>query len=150
MFIGGQLTANINSRGFGPNGNTCAVRMSRAMNYGNMPISAKLAHKLGLTTLTGADGHPYIFRVRELRTYLAAAIGTTPRRVTTEFNQAFIGHRGIILFEVEGWGSAGGHATLWDGHHFKEESHDDYRTLRDNPATAQNEGTTVGMILWHI
>lgn len=83
-FIGGQLAANISSRGFGPNGNTCAVRMSRALNYGNMPIRAKLAHKLSLTTLTGADGHVYIFRVRELRTYLAAAIGTTPKRVTKQ------------------------------------------------------------------
>ena len=113
-----------------------------------MSIRASLAHKLGVATLTGADGHAYIYRVRELRAYLNAAIGVTPKRVTKEFNKAFIGQRGLVLFEVEGWGSAGGHAALWDGHNFKEAAHDDYRMQRDNPATPGNEGTTVGMILW--
>ena len=146
--IGGQLAVNITARGFGPNGNTCAVRLSRAMNYGNMPIRANLAQRLGVATLTGADGHAYIYRVRELGAYLNAAIGVTPKRITKQFSNAFVDQRGLVLFEVEGWGSAGGHAALWDGKHFREAEHDDYRAQRDNPVTPGNEGTTIGMILW--
>lgn len=42
-FIGGALLKNIGAPGFPANGNTCAVRLSRALNYGTMPISEKLA-----------------------------------------------------------------------------------------------------------
>ena len=55
-FIGGTLVKNIDEPGFGPHGNTCAVRMSRALNYGNLPISAKLVRSLRVSTMTGADG----------------------------------------------------------------------------------------------
>lgn len=63
-------------------------------------------------------------------------------------NQAFKGQRGIVVFDVAGWRSAGGHVALWNGEQFRENPHDDYRQQRDDPATAINEGTTTGMTLW--
>lgn len=131
-------------------GNTCAVRMSRALNYANMPISAKLTKAHKITTMTGADGQLYIFRVRELKIYLAAALGVTPVKVFKDFDKAFMGQRGIVVFDVMGWPGAGGHIALWDGKVFRENAHDDYRNQRDDPTTAINEGTTTGMTLWHL
>jgi Type VI secretion system (T6SS), amidase effector protein 4 len=146
-FIGGQLANNINVPGFGPNGNTCAVRMSRALNYGALPISAKLIASLGLHTIKGADSKPYLFRVRELKTYLRNAIGVRPTSATKNFDTAFSGTRGIVAFDVTGWSDASGHVALWDGSAFVE-THDDYRGLKDDPATPQKEARTVKMTLW--
>ncbi len=54
-WLGGGLARNINEPGFGPNGNTCAARMSRALNYGNHPIRGKTAKALALNPLMGID-----------------------------------------------------------------------------------------------
>lgn len=148
-FIGGSLTKNIDVPGFGPNGNTCAVRMSRALNYGNFPVSAKLVKSLGIGTMIGADGMLYLFRVRELKTYLKSALAVTPNKVTKDFSAAFGKKQGIIAFEVTGWSDASGHVTLWDGSAFRE-AHDDYRNLKDDPATRLVEPTTTSMSLWAI
>ena len=146
-FIGGSLVKNIDVPGFGVNGNTCAARMSRALNYGNMPISAKLTKSLKIETMIGADGMPYIFRVRDMKTYLASALGVTPIKVSKDFDKAFAAQNGIVSFDVTGWSDASGHVALWDGSAFREPL-DDYRNLRDNPSTPQIEATTIGMTLW--
>jgi hypothetical protein len=148
-FIGGALAKNIDEPGFGANGNTCAVRMSRALNYGNLPVSAKMVKSLGIATMTGADGKLYIFRVRELKIYLRSALGVTPSKVFKNFDQAFIGKQGIVAFDVSGWSDASGHVALWNGSAFRE-AHDDYRNLKDNPNTAQIEPSTTAMTLWEL
>ena len=148
-FIGGELSKSIDVPGFGPNGNTCAVRMSRALNYGTLPISSKLVASLKLNTLTGADKMLYLFRVRELRSYLENALGVTPQIVTKGFDKAFSGKRGIVAFSVEGWSDASGHLALWDGDKFKEPDHDDFRTLKDDPSTPKiRQPKTTKMTLW--
>lgn len=48
-----------------------------------------------------------------------------------------IGQQGLILFEIDGWNDAGGHATLWDGkmcydHCYFNEPGVRYRTLAAN------------------
>ena len=149
--IGGQLAKNIDVPGFGPNGNTCAVRLCRALNYGGLPISSKLlaSLKLNRRTLTGADKMLYLFRVRELRTYLGRALGVTPEIVLKDFDTAFSGKRGIVAFSVEGWSNATGHLALWNGDKFKEPDHDDYRVLKDDPSTPTiREPETTKMTLW--
>lgn len=148
-YIGGKLVNNIDVPGFGVNGNTCAARMSRALNYGNLPISTKLTKSLKIETMTGADGMSYIFRVRDMKTYLASALGVTPVKVSKDFDKAFVGQQGIVSFDVAGWSDASGHVALWDGSAFRE-LHDDYRNLTDNPATTQIEATTTRMTLWAI
>ena len=54
--------------------NTCAVRMSRGLNYSKLPVPAAFS---GMHTVKGADGKHYAFRVRELRLWLpkATALG---------------------------------------------------------------------------
>jgi len=117
------------------------VRMSRALNYGNLPISAKIAKDLRIPVMTGADSRLYIFRVRELKAYLHAAIGVSPVVVTKGFNKAFANQRGIIAFDVAGWPDASGHVALWDGKLFRDGG-DDYRNQTDDPSTSRVEGTT--------
>ena len=146
-FIGGTLAKNIDVPGFGVNGNTCAARMSRALNYGNMPVSAELTKSLKISTMVGDDGKHYIFRVRDMKKYLASALDITPIKVTKDFDKAFAGQQGILSFDVKGWSDASGHVALWNGHEFRE-THDDYRRLKDNPATPQMEPTTKLMTLW--
>jgi hypothetical protein len=146
-YIGGALLRNIDVPGFGPNGNTCAVRMSRALNYGGQPISSQLVTSLKLNTLTGADNKLYLFRVRELKTYVKSALGITSTSIKSGFANAFANQRGIVAFEVTGWSDASGHFALWNGTAFKEPSHDDFRSVNDNPLTRAHEGTT-GMTLW--
>ena len=148
IHIGGMLGRTIDLPGFGPTGNTCAVRMSRALNYGAFPISPRIVAALGLHTLTGADRKLYLFRVREMRTYLQRALGVSPVSVHKDFDGAFSGQQGIVAFTVEGWSNTTGHIALWDGKSFKEPAYDDYRTLRDNPETRIREPETVAMNLW--
>jgi hypothetical protein len=123
--------------------------MSRALNYGNLPVSAKMVKSLGIATMTGADGKLYIFRVRELKIYLRSVLGVTPSKVFKNFDQAFIGKQGIVAFDVSGWSDASGHIALWNGSAFRE-AHDDYRNLKDNPNTAQIEPSTTAMTLWEL
>lgn len=146
--IGGQLVRNVGVPGFGPSGNTCAVRMSRALNYSTMPISSRQVAALKLETLKGADDMLYLFRVRELNTYLRAVLGATPQTVDKGFGTAFAGSRGIVSFTIEGWTDASGHVALWDGTQFKEPGFDDFRGLRDDPATTRREPRTMRMTLW--
>lgn len=138
-FIGGTLEKNIGTPGFPANGNTCAVRMSRALNYSFFPISSKVAKNLKIETMTGADGKLYIFRVRNLKTYLQQELDITPSRVTKNFATAFSGKRGIVCFDISGWSDASGHIALWDGSSFRE-THDDYR---NPPAPAKVDAMTL-------
>jgi hypothetical protein len=147
-WLGGGLARNINEPGFGPNGNTCAARMSRALNYGNHPIRGKTAKALALNPLMGIDKKLYLFRVTELRTFLHHTLAVTPKTIKKDFDQAFTRQRGIVAFRIAGWQNASGHIALWDGGSFKEPSHDDYRDQRDNPATEVHEGTVTEMTLW--
>ena len=147
-FIGGTLQQNIETPGFSPLGNTCAVRMSRALNYGAMPINAKITRRLKIPTMTGGDGKLYIYRVAALKLYLQEALGATPIKVFKDFDTAFHGTRGIVAFDIAGWQSSSGHIALWDGKQFREMEYDDYRRQRDDPATHGNEGTITGMTLW--
>ncbi|MCX7112757.1 MAG: type VI secretion system amidase effector protein Tae4 [Proteobacteria bacterium] len=150
-FIGGTLINNIDAAGFGENGNTCAVRMSRALNYGNLQISAKLVKTLKIATMTGSDSKLYIFRVNELKTYLINALGVTPITVTKDFGKAFLKKKGIVAFEVKGWTDASGHLALWNGSAFREPEHDDYRNLKDDPKTTKVvEPYTNKMTLWEL
>lgn len=148
-FIGGNLKDNIDTPGFGENGNTCAVRMSRALNYGKLPISAKRVSTLKIQTMTGADKKLYIFRVRDMKKYLANVLPITPKKVTADFGTAFAKERGIISFDIDGWSDASGHLALWNGESFRE-THDDYRNLQDNPATTRIEPSTKAMTLWKL
>ena len=80
--LGGVAARNINSPGFGPDGNTCASRLSIAFNKSGAPISASLAAGVGAKTLTAGDGSRIIFVSVRSRTSLTtmATEGTSVRR----------------------------------------------------------------------
>ena len=50
--LGGAAEKNIKQPGFGPNGNTCASRLSIAFNKAGAPINMALANTVGAQTST--------------------------------------------------------------------------------------------------
>lgn len=133
-WLGGAAWKNINSPGFGPDGNTCASRLSAAFNLGGAPIVAKA----GISTLSTATGAKIIFRVAEFRKYLIATLGNPATDFTTPFDDSFRGKRGIIAFTVN-WSDASGHIALWNGSVYREPTHDNYSTLAGTVRTSKGE-----------
>jgi hypothetical protein len=97
--------------------NTCVIRVSRSLNYAGYPIPSGFS---GLSTVRGADGMRYAYRVEEFRKYLVFSYGP-PTSVEDRapprpgVPASFAGKTGIILFRVDGWVDANGHVDLWDG-----------------------------------
>lgn len=119
--------------------NTCAVRMSYALNRSGLKLGA--APSSG-GDITAPDGYRYWIRVSDLKPYLvkqfrgadeelklpaipAALIGN-PSAMSAQFksrvaqakawlDDKLAGRNGIVVFDVTGWGNATGHFTLWNG-----------------------------------
>lgn len=105
--------------------NTCAVRMSRGLNYSKLPVPAAFS---GMHTVKGADGKHYAFRVRELRLWLpkATALGAPDFEITkkqgVDFDKTTLKDmKGIIAFDIH-FSDATGHFDQWDGMQFSHES----------------------------
>lgn len=124
-YLGGAAEKNIHLPGFGPNGNSCASRMSVAFNKAGLPINMTFANVVGAQTLGTADGSRIIFRVADFRKYLFKLLGDPTIDNTTPYDDAFRGRRGIIAFSVN-WQGATGHIALWDGATYREPSYDNY------------------------
>lgn len=98
--------------------NTCVIRVSRSMNASGNPIPNRRGDEI--FTVRGADRKHYALRVREFQRYLRRRYGPAsfghdyPGRGGS-IPGAFMGQRGIIVFEVSGWSDATGHVDLWDG-----------------------------------
>ena len=125
--LGGVAEKNINVPGFGPNGNTCASRLSVAFNKSGAPINTALASSVGATTLGTADGSRIIFRVTDFRRYLHKTLGKPSIDNISPYDDAFRGRKGIIAFSVN-WLGATGHIALWNGLAYREPSYDNYST----------------------
>lgn len=125
--LGGAAEKNINLPGFGPNGNTCASRLSVAFNKAGSPIEVVSAATVGAQTLGTADGSRIIYRVADFRNYLINTLGKPDIDNTSPYDDAFKGRKGIIAFSVN-WQGATGHIALWDGSTYREPSHDNYST----------------------
>ena len=65
-------------------------------------------------TVTGEDKKNYFYRVNDLVDFLHRHWGK-PEVIKYPPSGALAGQKGIILFEVQGWSNARGHATLFDG-----------------------------------
>ena len=113
--------------------NTCATRMSYALNYSGI----RLAKAPNNGSIIGTDKYNYWIRVKDLKKYLKDKFrggdeSFSPKKLQfSEFTQDNINKRaievndgiikkisnrhGIIVFDVEGWSDATGHFTLWDG-----------------------------------
>jgi hypothetical protein len=105
--------------------NTCAVRMSRGLNYSKLPVPATFS---GLHTAKGGDGKRYGFRVREMRLWLptASALGAPDLDIHKAQGDAFDkatikDMKGIIAFDIH-FSDATGHLDRWYGQQFSHES----------------------------
>ena len=115
--------------------NTCAIRLSRTLNYNGVPVPGNYP---GLATVKGGDGKRYAIRVAEVRKWLAHAIGKPDFEVRKKAGDAFdktpiATMKGVIAFDIH-FSDATGHLDLWDGTAFSSEQNDtseDYWT----PAT---------------
>ena len=126
--LGGMASKNIGV--FGPDGNTCASRMSVAFNLGGSPISSATAAAVGARTLSTEDGSVIMFRVEHFRRYLTRVLGRPTIDNVSPYDSAFRGRRGIIVFSVH-WRGASGHIALWNGITYREPNHDDYSRYVD-------------------
>lgn len=102
--------------------NTCAIRLSRALNYNAIPLPGNFA---GLATVKGGDGKRYAFRVREMDPWLRFALGKPSFDIKKKAGAAFdktaiAATSGIIGFEIR-FADATGHFDLWDGGQFSSE-----------------------------
>ncbi len=132
--LGGVAEKNINVPGFGPNGNTCASRLSIAFNKGGAPINTALANTVGATTLGTADNSRIIFRVSDFRNYLHKTLGAPTIDNTSPYDDTFRSRKGIIAFSVN-WQGATGHIALWNGVTYREPSYDNYSTYVNSTHT---------------
>ncbi|WP_223526213.1 type VI secretion system amidase effector protein Tae4 [Pseudomonas sp. BF-B-26] len=96
--------------------NACALRISRAFNYGGYKIpKGTIIQNQPIYRLSGADQLPYIMKVVDFLAFLKHNWGE-PDHTLTQNNSDFInGKKGVIVMEITGWSDASGHATLWNG-----------------------------------
>ena len=111
--------------------NTCAIRLSRALNLAGDPVNKTP----GLHVLLGNDSKWYAYRVSEMENYLEQTYGS-PRISKESMNpkelrEAVKDKAGIIIFKVKGWADATGHVDLWDAGiiRHKEYFHVSYKVL---------------------
>lgn len=121
--LGGNAERNIYQPGFGPQGNTCASRMSVALNAAGAPIQPALVPVN--KRLSTKNGQHIIFNVTALRQYLFATLGKPQLDTTRPFDDSFKRKKGIVAFGVN-WDGATGHIALFDGMTYREPRHDSF------------------------
>ncbi len=123
--------------------NTCAIRLSRGLNYSDNMIDKENYRGTGGEVISGADGKWYGFRVSEMSEYLLHNYGTPlniqkeniivdqenryselnaieSQRLEKKVKDLAI--KGIILFKVNVWSDATGHLEPWNGYKCKDHS----------------------------
>lgn len=130
--IGGRVADYIHDKKR-PWKNTCAVRISYILNQSGLLIPA-----IPGKTEKGADHRNYFYRVKDVITFLESKWGP-PETVAypPSGGGRLAGRKGIILFLVNGWADASGHATLFNGvtcydHCYFNEAGARYRTTQAN------------------
>lgn len=96
--------------------NACALRMSRAFNYGGYAVpSGTLIPGTNIYRVRGGDGKPYIMRVNGVIHFVRHNWGEPDKVLAPDETARLAGLKGLIVIEVQGWSDATGHVTLWDG-----------------------------------
>ncbi len=110
--IGGKVDYNINvvPKGKGRFENACAIRLSYVLNK----TGTKIPYISG-QTVSGKDGSWYIYKVKTIISYLRKIYGEPDFTFKNPTAHALSKHKGILVFEVDAWSDATGHATIWDG-----------------------------------
>ena len=102
--------------------NTCAVRLSRGLNYSGVPLIVNFP---GLLTVKGGDGKRYALRVAEMRKWLPRVLGVPDIDLKKAQGAAFDkttiqSMKGIVAFDIH-FTDATGHLDAWDGTVFSSE-----------------------------
>ena len=105
--------------------NTCALRMSYALNYSGTPITKPRPET---NTFLGNDKKIYVLGSQDIRDFLHVkqiykALYDPKSMNSKKENEDFYNNEllqldknGIVFMRIDGWGqSAFGHTTLWDG-----------------------------------
>lgn len=101
--------------------NTCALRMSYALNYGGIPITKPIAE--GTKFYTGGDNKLYVLGSQDIRDFLLKKLKYQKYTMKSkQENKSFYYNKlshfdknGIVVMIIGGWSNAYGHTTLWDG-----------------------------------
>lgn len=121
--------------------NACALRLSRAFNYGGVPLKQSTAGY----HVKGEDGKPYLLRVTDMIKFVEKNLGKADLSLKPTNNQDLSsqlkGKQGIIIFKVTGWNNATGHVTLWNGY----DCGDSCYFIHSNPNTTTNE-----ILFWNL
>ncbi len=116
--IGGKVELNYD---IGVFGNACATRISKALNSSGSNHQIPYYKAIGpngkyeAQVSSGAQKRWYIFRVKILIKYLKEKYGEPEVFSPDVYESKIAGRKGIIIYEVNGWSDASGHADLWDG-----------------------------------
>ncbi|RAJ17035.1 T6SS effector amidase Tae4 family protein [Olleya aquimaris] len=124
-----------------PYANSCAFRMSRGLNLSGVILPKRFTPNQ--LVRRGKDKNYYWGRVKELYPIMKEKLGEPD--LNNKLKSANYGEvkqglsdlemteyknkKGIIMFEVSGWGDATGHFTLWDGNNLIYPGNPDH----DNP-----------------
>ena len=110
--IGGKVDYNINKipQGQGRFENACAIRLIYVLNQTGVKIPF-----ISGQTVSGKNGSWYVYKVNTMIAYLKKVFGD-PDEVFLSPNEIdFSRKKGILVFEVDQWIDASGHATIWNG-----------------------------------
>jgi hypothetical protein len=103
--------------------NTCALRMSVALNKSGNDVDTKVKNSQGksMYTLKGGDKKDYALRKNDVKDYMKGKYGKadiSTKSTDKDFDAQIAkiqGQKGVIVFDVTGWGNATGHVTIYDG-----------------------------------
>lgn len=116
--IGGKVGLNYE---LGIFSNACAIRVSKALNGSGVEHKIPRYNAIGpegkmsLQVSSGQNKFWYIFRVKILTKYLSEKYFSPEELTPEEHLEKIKGRKGIIIYQVNGWSDATGHADLWDG-----------------------------------
>lgn len=105
--IGGKVQYNIDEKIFV---NACPIRISYVLNY-----SGVLIPKAGYDSVSGADKKWYIYRVKDMMSFVTNTFGKPDKTVASPKPADFSGSKGLLIVKGHGWSDAAGHVTLWNG-----------------------------------
>jgi hypothetical protein len=113
--IGGTVEKNFVNPKFTSYKNTCAIRVSRALNYAGDPIPAAggglsnpFMKDKKIRTDKGGDGKRYIYSTYDIRAYLIGRYGHPKRFPGTATKADLAGVQGIVAFAFF-------HVDVWNG-----------------------------------
>ena len=126
--VGGDVASvfNYNQKKYGDDnqyGNTCALRMSVALNKSSNDIDTDVKNSKGQTMYTekGEDGKDYALRKSDLKDYMKGEYGKadiSTKSTDKDFDKKVAdikGQKGVIVYDVTGWSDATGHITIYNG-----------------------------------